>query len=122
MKFFEHLWVRVISLQLLKAQFPCQEGVFAVLVCRVTMGKMNVTSSDTEAGEKVKRMEYDSTCGKRVLSALWMSHNVTNNDEMCCCDITSGTRCCNENCDGMEYVLQIIETYINLIYCIFYYC
>ena len=25
------------------------------------------------------------------------------------------------NCDGMEYVLQIIETYINLIYCIFYY-
>lgn len=46
------------------------EGVFAVLVCRVTMGKMNVTSSDTEAGEKVKRMEYDSTCGKRLFREL----------------------------------------------------
>ena len=80
MKFFEHLWVRVwVAVNF--APFPCQEGVFAVLVCRVTMGKMNVTSSDTEAGEKVKRMEYDSTCGKRVLSALWitewMSQNVT---------------------------------------------
>eukprot|EP00438_Fugacium_kawagutii_P001580 Skav221822 [mRNA] locus=scaffold885:105205:113401:+ [translate_table: standard] len=44
--------------------------VFAVLVCRVTMGKMNVTSSDKEAGEKVQRMEFDSTCGKRLFREL----------------------------------------------------
>lgn len=89
----------VCELQLVYAQlwapFPCQEGVFAVLVCRVTMGKMNVTSSDTEAGEKVKRKEYDSTCGKRVLSAVWISEWMSQNDEMCSCDITSGTRYCN---------------------------
>jgi len=46
------------------------EGVFAVLVCRVTMGKMNVTASDPDAGDKVKRMEYDSTCGKRLFREL----------------------------------------------------
>lgn len=37
-----------------------------MLVCRVTMGKMNVTASDPAAGDKVKHGEFDSTCGKRL--------------------------------------------------------
>ncbi|CAK8985340.1 Protein mono-ADP-ribosyltransferase TIPARP (ADP-ribosyltransferase diphtheria toxin-like 14) (ARTD14) (TCDD-inducible poly [ADP-ribose] polymerase) [Durusdinium trenchii] len=46
------------------------EGVFAVLVCRVTMGKMNVTKNDPAAGDKVKNGEFDSTCGNRLFREL----------------------------------------------------
>ena len=46
-----------------------KDGVFAVLVCRVVMGKMNKTKSDTKAAEKVTAGEFDSTCGTRALAA-----------------------------------------------------
>ncbi|CAE7227798.1 TIPARP [Symbiodinium natans] len=46
------------------------DGVFAVLVCRVVMGKMNKTKSDTKAAEKVTAGEFDSTCGTRVFREL----------------------------------------------------
>jgi len=44
--------------------------VFAVLVCRLTMGKMNCTKGDPKAGERVMSGEFDSTCGTRLFREL----------------------------------------------------
>eukprot|EP00930_Biecheleria_cincta_P059731 TRINITY_DN45458_c0_g1_i1.p1 TRINITY_DN45458_c0_g1~~TRINITY_DN45458_c0_g1_i1.p1 ORF type:complete len:681 (-),score=84.24 TRINITY_DN45458_c0_g1_i1:363-2405(-) len=46
------------------------DGVFAVLVCRVTMGKLHCTSDDPEAGSKVASGHFDSTCGTRLFREL----------------------------------------------------
>ncbi|CAE7227802.1 Tiparp [Symbiodinium natans] len=46
------------------------EGVFAVLVCRLTMGKLNCTKGDPKAGERVMAGEFDSTCGTRLFREL----------------------------------------------------
>ncbi|CAE7942244.1 Clcn3, partial [Symbiodinium sp. KB8] len=46
------------------------DGVFAVLVCRVVMGKLNCTKSDAKAAEKVSAGQFDSTCGTRVFREL----------------------------------------------------
>ncbi|CAE7238543.1 Tnks [Symbiodinium sp. CCMP2456] len=46
------------------------DGVFAVLVCRLTMGKMNCTKGDPKAGERVMSGEFDSTCGTRLFREL----------------------------------------------------
>ena len=44
--------------------------MFAVLVCRLTMGKMNCTKGDPKAGERVMSGEFDSTCGTRLLDTF----------------------------------------------------
>lgn len=46
------------------------EDVYALLLCRVCLGKFYYTTvRDTEAGEKVKNGEFDSTVGDRLASA-----------------------------------------------------
>ena len=40
-----------------------------MLVCRLTMGKLNCTKGDPKAGERVMAGEFDSTCGTRCLEA-----------------------------------------------------
>ncbi|CAE7410768.1 Tiparp [Symbiodinium pilosum] len=46
------------------------DGVFSVLVCRLTMGKLNCTKGDPKAGERVMAGEFDSTCGTRLFREL----------------------------------------------------
>lgn len=46
------------------------DGVFSVLVCRVCMGKLYNTSDDPSAADKIKKGEFDSTCGQRLFREL----------------------------------------------------
>lgn len=45
-------------------------GVFAMLVCRVAMGKLYLTSDDQSAADKIRKGEFDSTCGQRMFREL----------------------------------------------------
>jgi len=46
------------------------EGVFALLLCRVTLGKFYYTEErDTSAGDKVRNGDFDSTLGDRLKKA-----------------------------------------------------